>query len=119
MARLLRSHLPDGYFHLTARGVGGEHIFLEDLDRIEFLDLYDTVAKRFRWRRIGHCLMGTHYHLVIETKASQLPPGMQYHSYVVRNEAHLEAALSYALANPVRANMCLEIGDWPWSSVSV
>ena len=59
MARPRRSTFPDGYFHLTAVGAGGTHIFLADLDRIEFLHALGIVVDRFNWRMLVYCLMGT------------------------------------------------------------
>jgi putative transposase len=139
MARLRRSELLDGHFHLTAFGAGGVHIFLADLDRLDFLRALDIVSSRFTWRLLAYCLMGTHYHLLVETKAADLAPGMRwlngvyargfnkrhqrrghlfgarYDSYVVRDDVHLEAATRYVLENPVRAGLCPKAEDWPWS----
>jgi hypothetical protein len=57
-----RSDLPDGHFHLTAAGAGGTHIYVDDLDRLEFLHALGIATTRFGWRLVAYCLMGTHYH---------------------------------------------------------
>jgi len=49
MARMRRSDLPDGEFHLTAAGAGGIHIFVDDLDRLEFLHALGIAIARFGW----------------------------------------------------------------------
>src|SRR5213083_1372802 len=77
MARTPRCELPDGYFHVTSRGNRGARVFVEDVDRFEFLHLLSSVAESFRWRVHAHCLMGTHYHLVVETTRERLSDGMR------------------------------------------
>jgi len=67
MPRLRRSQLPDGIVHVTTRGVFERAIFLDDLDRLMFLALLVLVARRHGWKLHAYCLMGTHYHLVVET----------------------------------------------------
>ena len=37
MARLFRTDLPDGYFHVTSRGVDGCPIFRDDRDRLCYI----------------------------------------------------------------------------------
>ena len=139
MPRIPRNQLEDGFFHVTSRGAGGAHIFIADLDRLDFLHLLDATATGSRWRRHAHCLLGTHYHLVIEATRAALSAGMQrlngvyalrfnrrhgrkghlfgerFSSYVIRDEAHLAAAVEYVLQNPVKAGLCGDARDWPWA----
>jgi REP element-mobilizing transposase RayT len=134
--------LPDGYFHVTSRGNRGARIFLEDLDRLDFLELLQSTAGLFTWRTHAHCLMGTHYHLVIEAARDRLSEGMRrlngvyalrfnrrygfrghlfetrFSSWAIRDEQHLNAAVEYVLANPVRAGLCREPREWPWSEAA-
>ncbi len=59
--------LDDGFFHATARAnFGGVDLFVDDLDRLDFLQLLRSTVALFDWRCHAHCLMGTHYHLVLE-----------------------------------------------------
>ena len=138
-----RRDLPDGYFHVTARGVNGSEIFLEDLDRLDFLHLLGRVTASLGVRVVGRCLMDTHYHLIVETTTSALSAAMQslngpyalrfnkrhgrhghvfgerFSSWVIRDEAHLHAALQYVVDNPVKAGMCTTGADWPWTRVDL
>jgi putative transposase len=138
--RIPRRALPDGYFHVTSRGNRGARIFLEDIDRLDFLDLLHSTAALLGWRDHAHCLMGTHYHLVVEATRDRLSEGMRrlngvyalrfnrryglkghlfetrFSSWVIRDEEHLNAAIEYVLANPVRAGLCREPRDWRWSA---
>src|SRR5438874_5234227 len=119
MARLRRRDLPDGYFHVIARGVSGAEVFLVDLDRLDFIDLLGRASNRHGVRVIGRCLMDTHYHLVVEATTAKLSAAMQqlnsayafrfnkrherhghvfserFRSWAIRDEEHLEAALGY------------------------
>ena len=139
MPRLPRNHLDDGFFHVTARAVAGAVLFAEDLDRIDFLHLLASTVALFEWRCHAHCLMGTHYHLVLDAPQVQLSAGMQrlngdyarrfnrrhgrrghlfaerFSAYVIRDEQHLQAAVEYALQNPVRAGLCRNARDWQWA----
>jgi REP element-mobilizing transposase RayT len=128
-------------FPVTSRGNRGTHIFLGDVDRLDFLDLLRSTVELFEWRMQAHCLMGTHYHLLVDTTRERLSEGMRrlngvyalrfnrrygltghlfetrFSSYVLRDEGHLAAAVRYILENPVRAGLCRDSRDWPWSAV--
>src|SRR5256885_1282971 len=46
-------------------------------DRRGFLVLLDLVMSRFRWSCLSYCLMGNHYHLLLEIDEANLSEGMQ------------------------------------------
>jgi putative transposase len=141
MPRQPRSNLEDGIFHVTGRGTGGVDIFVVELDRVEFLGLLRTSVRRFNWACHAYCLMGTHYHLILEASREALSDGMQrlngvypqrfnyrhrrrgrlfegrFTASVLRDDHHFEAALQYVIDNPVRAGLCSASEDWPWSGV--
>jgi putative transposase len=139
MGRIPRSELQDGVFHITARGAGDTHIFVTDLDRVEFLKGLDITIDRTGWKLLAYCLMGTHYHLLIEAKAATLPAAMRwlngvysrrfnqrhdrrghllggrYDVWLIRDQRHFDAAVQYVLNNPVRAGLRERAEDWLWS----
>jgi putative transposase len=141
--RQLRSDLPNGVFHVTARGVAHTGIFLDDDDRRHFLALLATTTRRYGWQCVAFCLMTTHYHLVVETSRELLSCGVQrlngchaqafnarhgrrghlfgarFASWVVRDEAHLHETCRYVILNPVRAGLCRSPDDWRWSACRV
>ncbi|HST26084.1 MAG TPA: transposase [Gaiellaceae bacterium] len=143
MGGVRRRDLPDGFFHVTARGVNGAEIFLVDLDRLDFIDILATVSSRFSLEVSARCLMDTHYHLVVEAATEKLSAAMQqlnsiyarrfnkrhdrrghvfgerFNAWVIRDELHLNAALQYVADNPVRANMSPTAADWPWTRIDV
>lgn len=140
MARRLRSDLPDGLFHVTARGVDGTAIFLDDRDRRFFLQLLASCVARFSWRCDAFCLMGNHYHLIVDAKVRRLSAGLQrlngiyaqtfndrharrghlfgdrFWSGSIESEEHLRAACAYVVLNPVRAGICGRAEDWGWTA---
>lgn len=139
MARLLRSDLPDGTFHVTARGVDRAPVFLDDDDRRDFLRLLAETVARHDWCCHAFCLMGNHYHLLVDATRPRLSAGVhrlngvyaqgfnrrhartghlfggRFSSWIVETEAHLERTYEYVLQNPVRAGFCDHADDWPWS----
>ncbi len=140
MARPLRIEYPGAVYHVTARGNARQDIYLTDGDRAAFLEILGGVIEKFRWCCHGYCLMGNHYHLLIETPEANLARGMRqlngvytqalnrahdrvghvfqgrYKAILVEREAYLLELARYLVLNPVRAGVVAAAGDWPWSS---
>lgn len=140
MGRLPRNALPpEGVYHLTTRGVARRLIYLDDDDHRTFLALFAGVVDRYEWRCHAFCLMPNHYHAVVEALLGRVSAGMhwlngvyaqhfnvrhrrwghlfgeRFAAWVVRDEDHLSEACRYVLENPVRAGLCDDPADWPWS----
>jgi putative transposase len=77
MPRILRTSLPDGYFHVTTRGVEQRAIYLDGDDCRSFLGLLAATVSRNHWDVYAFCLMGNHYHLVLEAARANLSHGVQ------------------------------------------
>ncbi len=140
MARPLRICVPGGVYHVIARGNARALIYQDDADRFRFLHALARVVDRFGWLCHAYCLMGNHYHLVVETPSPNLPTGVQqlngpyaqgfnwrhgrcghvfqarYRSILVERDSHLLALCRYVVLNPVRAGLCPDPGDYFWSS---
>ena len=139
MARPLRPLVPGGVYHVTARGNGRGDIYADDHDRGAFCQVLERTIERFDWRCLTYCLMGNHFHLLIQTPQPNLPRGMQslksgyaqeynrrherdghlfggrYHAVLVQRDTHLLEVFRYIALNPVRAGLCRAPVDWPWS----
>jgi putative transposase len=138
MARIPRNALPDGSFHLGARGVAQMPIYRDDEDRLVFLRLLAVAAARFEWTCHAFCLMTNHYHLVLDATREDLSAGIQNlngfyaqgfnakykrwgHVFGNRfwsrslQEEELERTCLYVMENPVRAGLCEQTADWTWS----
>jgi REP element-mobilizing transposase RayT len=61
-----------------SRGDRQEAIFRDDTDREMFLDTLEEACSRTGWRVHAFCLMGNHYHLLIETPEANLVAGMKW-----------------------------------------
>ena len=140
MARPLRIEFPGALYHITSRGNERQKIFRDDRDRSFFLDLLALCCNRFQWRCHAYCLMGTHYHLVIEIQDSTLSRGMRhlngvytqkfnwnhnqvghlfqgrYKAVLIQRDSHLLEACRYVALNPIRAKLVKAPEDWQWSS---
>jgi putative transposase len=137
--RVPRSVLPDGIFHVYARGVAATAApFPGDEDKTLMFEL----LPRLRTRGLvvhAACVMSTHYHGIFEGRQPRLSAAIQwlnwsyarayntthdlhghvfserFQSRVIDDESSLERRHAYVPANPVRAGLCDSIEAWPWS----
>lgn len=140
MARPLRIEYPGALYHITSRGNRRAQVYTDDEDRRNFLRILADVNRRFETRCHAYCLMGNHYHLVLETPRGNLSAAMRqlngvytqkynwlhgkvghvfqgrYKSIIIERDAHLLEAARYVVLNPVRAGIARGPEDWPWSS---
>lgn len=77
MARPLRIEYEGAVCHITSRGNAGQDIFWDDEGRLNSLKALEDVVTRYTWICHASCLMPNHYHLLVETPAANLSPGMQ------------------------------------------
>ena len=77
MARPLRIEYPGAVYHVMSRGNRQADVFDDDGDRAEFVGVLSSVVDRFDWICHGYCLMGNHYHLLVETPLGNLSSGMR------------------------------------------
>jgi len=155
MARPLRIEYEGALYHVTSHGKNagtrtpsfleffqnsGAEIFLDDVDRVSFLQILANTIERFGWICHAYCLMDNQYHLLIETPDPNLSRGMKhlngvytqwfnrrhsrtgpvvqgrFKSIVVEKEAYLLEVARDIVLNPIRANIVRSTRDWRWSS---
>ncbi|MGH2486764.1 MAG: transposase [Ktedonobacterales bacterium] len=130
-----------GLFHVYTHVVWGyPALFRDDVDRIEFLRHLARVSSRDGFKCIVFCLMGNHWHLIVEVDDGVLPLAMhdlglayalsfnaraglrghvQYDRYNARrivDEDDLVGRYAYVVNNPADAGLCEKAEDWLWSS---
>ena len=76
MARKLRVEYEGAIYHVINRGDRREKIFLDDRDRRRFLETLEETCGRTGWQVHSYCLMGNHFHFVLETPRADLCAGM-------------------------------------------
>lgn len=140
MARPLRINYPGAFYHVTSRGNEQREVFKGQRDREKFLSYLESAFERYGAVIHCWCLMGNHYHLLLETPGGNLPQIMRHlngayttyfnvkrrrsgHLFQGRYKAFLVEADAYALElsryihlNPVRAGLAARPEDYPWSS---
>jgi putative transposase len=133
-----RSFLPDGPFHVTARGNRRQAIFLDAADAQKLIRRLNDV--RSLWNLQAYCLMPNHLHLIVIASVVNLGRAMaringayaqwfnkkyglsgrlfqdRYDAKPIKDERHLYEAIRYVLLNPVRAGLCKHPSEWPWSN---
>jgi REP element-mobilizing transposase RayT len=127
-------------YHVTSRGHERGPIFRDATDRRQFLNLLASVVLDQAWLLHSYCLMGNHYHLLLETARATLSRGMhslnarysqhfnrrheraghvfegRFKAIIVQKQAHLLELHRYIVLNPVRAGLIRRPQDWPWSN---
>jgi len=140
MARPLRVEYPGAFYHVINRANGRELIFIDQRDRQKFLQYLEIATERFGPIVHTYCLMGNHYHLLLETPQPNLSMTMHwlnvsYATYFNRKrrrhghlfqgrfkailidaDAYLKQLSRYIHLNPVRAEMVTGPDQYQWSS---
>ena len=126
MARPIRVEFENAVYHVTARGNERKDIYRDVADREQFLETLEEATERFGLLVHAYCLMGNHYHLLLQTQRANLSDAAGWlqatysirfnrrhkrsgHLFQGRFKAHLIEADSYARQlikyihlNPVR-----------------
>jgi putative transposase len=139
-SRPLRLEFEGALYHVTSRGDRREPIFEDDADRQALLDVLAQGVERFDAVVLAYCLMGNHYHFVLQTHQPNLSRLMRqingvytqaynrrhgkighlfqgrFKAVLVDEDAYLLEVCRYVDLNPVRAGMVRRPHDWAWSS---
>jgi Transposase IS200 like len=67
LAKAYPAEFAGALYHVTWRGDQQEAIYEDEEDRRTYLEILAEVLERFHWFYYAYCLIGNHYHLVIET----------------------------------------------------
>ena len=145
MPRPLRIEYAGAIYHVMNRGDRREAIYRDDEDRATFLHTLGEACGKTGWQLHAWCLMGNHFHLVLETPQANLVAGMgwllgtftgrfnrrhrlsghlfggRYKAQHIdgRSGAYLVTACDYVHLNPARAGLVRAeepLETWRWSS---
>ena len=140
MGRCRRIQFPGAVYHVMSRGNRKVRIVEDDHDRRTFMKTFSEAARQYDVRVYTCCLMSTHYHSLLDTPRGNLSAfvralngrystsfnrrhgrvGHTFHqrfkSIVVQREKYLRRVARYIALNPVKAQLCGDAADWPWST---
>ena len=140
MARPLRVEFAGAFYHVMNRGNAGDSIFKNEKDRERFLECLEKAVEWYSLKIHTYCLMGTHYHCLVETLEPNLSKAMQwihvsyaayfnrkrdrvghlfqgrFKSILVDADEYLKELSRYIHLNPVRAKMVESPAEYAWSS---
>ncbi|CAA6802027.1 MAG: Unknown protein [uncultured Sulfurovum sp.] len=129
-----------GKYHIINRGVAQMTIFKELADYEYFEELMCFYVTDFGMTIHNYCLMGNHYHLLLEIQNENLSKFMRqlnmnysiyfnkkykraghlwqgrFKSWYVTDEAYFYTLMCYIEQNPLKANMVKDIAEYPYSS---
>jgi putative transposase len=78
MPRQLRLEYEGAIYHVLNRGDRREAIFRDLQDHEGFLKTLAEACEKTDWHIHAYCLMGNHFHLVVETPHANLVSGMRW-----------------------------------------
>src|SRR5436190_21307878 len=89
-----------------SRGDRREDIFLNCVDRQDFLKTLAEACHKTGWQVHAYCLMSNHYHLVLETPNANLVAGMAWlqSTYTIRLN-HRHKLIGHVLSGRYKAQL--------------
>jgi hypothetical protein len=127
-------------YHVILQAAAGGAIYPDDVARLQQLDLFERCLRKYDWVSYGYCLLSTHGHFIVQTRAANIAPGMQwlsglfgqrlnrrldrcghvfgtrYYTKMIETDGHLLMTIRYVAHNALSAGMCDSLFDWPWNS---
>ena len=140
MPRKARRVAQSGIYHVMMRGINHQQIFEEDEDYRVFLRILRKCKNISGFKILAYCLMGNHIHLLIKEDEEKLELifkriGVRFvkwynqkyqrcghlfqdrfKSEVVDDERYLITVAGYIHQNPVKAGICKNADEYPYSS---
>lgn len=143
MSRPLRIEFPGAYYHVMNRGLAHQRVFADRVDYQLFLKLLSECHEMWGMHVLAYCLLGNHYHLLIQTPEANLSRIMRhldglytqqynrrhkrdgplfrgrYRAIVVDREEYLLTVARYIHHNPVEAGLVKWPEEHEWSSCRI
>jgi len=129
-----------GFYHVISRGVERRNVFLHSDDFDKFFSILYKELKSYDVILHTYCLMSNHYHLLIETKKSNISDLMKrvnslysiyfnkkynrsghlwqgrFSSYYLYDDVHFWYVAKYIERNPIKANMVNLVDNYKYQS---
>ncbi|WP_422487151.1 transposase [Gudongella sp. DL1XJH-153] len=139
MARGPRIRSESGIYHVMLRGLDKRDIFLDDEDRIRFIEGMTKAKEKSEFILYGYCIMDNHIHILLKeaedigTIIKRITVGYigwhnrkyertghlfqnRFRSEPVETEGYLLTVMRYIHQNPVKAGITKRPIEYKWSS---
>jgi len=140
MGKEIRIEFEHAFYHVISRGNTRSRIFKKDRDRKKFLEYLQAINDKYSIKIHAYCLMGNHYHLLLETPQGNLSKAMhklntsytnfynyhhkrsghlfsgRYRAILVEKDNYAQVLSAYIHLNPVRAGIVTKPDEYEWSS---
>lgn len=140
MPRKSRIHYRNAFHHVMLRGNYRQNIFLDNDDRVKFINVLSNSMESYSFNIHLFCLMTNHIHLVIEVGDIPISKIMQcinakyvrwhnlkykrnghlfqgrFNSKLIHDDKYLLELCYYIHMNPVKAKICQSPDEYLWSS---
>lgn len=143
MPRQRREISKTSVYHIMMRGNEKKDIFIDEEDKMKFIDILIEKKQDEAYYLYAYCLMNNHVHLIIKEGKDELSRIMKrinisyahyfndkydrvghifqdrFRSEAIESEAYLLSAIRYIHMNPVKANVVKETSQYSWSSYNL
>ena len=141
MSRTSRNYIKTSFFHVITQGINKSYIFERAEDIKYYIKIMYQLTQEQKIKIIGYCIMSNHAHMLIETEEiNELSKYMQrlntkygkyynkkynrvgyvfrdrYRAQGIYTEKYLYNCLRYIYNNPVKAGICKNAEDYPYSN---
>jgi len=139
MPRQARVRSITGIYHIMPRGIDKRDVFLDNEDKLKFLENIEKAKEKGKFKVLGFCLMDNHIHMLLKEdeeigiSIKRITVGYvgwhnkkydrtghlfqnRYLSEPVTSEEYLLTVLRYIHQNPVKAKIAVNAKDYNWSS---
>ena len=141
MSRIPRNYIKTSFFHVITQGINKSYIFERAEDIKYYIKIMYQLTQEQKIKIIGYCIMSDHAHMLIETEEiNELSKYMQrlntkygkyynkkynrvgyvfrdrYRAQGIYTEKFLYNCLRYIYNNPVKAGICKNAEDYPYSN---
>ncbi len=140
MPRQQRDKSNTGYYHIVIKGNDRKDIFIDDQDKMHFIEILKTKKENNRYGLIAFCIMDNHAHLLLQEREEDIANIMKrinisyvfyfnkkykktghlfqdrYRSEKIEDDSYLLMATRYIHKNPVKAGIVKKAEKYKWSS---
>ncbi len=141
MPRKPRNNIKTPFIHVMTQGINKSYIFSEEQDIKYYISTMYDIKEKYSIKIVAYCIMNNHAHILIETNdVDKLSKYMQclntkyaiyynkkynrigyvfrdrYRSEEILSENHLNNCIQYIYNNPVKAKICRNAEEYPYSN---